>query len=66
MSKEEPASLDIKIPMSRREFNDHTAMLDRKKALGEKMSEKGTPTMTDEDRERLDAALAKSQETRGK
>ncbi|TSD04465.1 MAG: hypothetical protein Greene071436_142 [Parcubacteria group bacterium Greene0714_36] len=66
MSKEELASLGINVPMSRVEFNNHVAMLDRKKALGEKMSEKETPTMTDEDRERLDAALAKSQETRGK
>ena len=66
VSKEELASLGINISMSRGELNKHLAMLERKKALGENLSEKGTPTMTDEDRERLETALAKSQEGGGK
>lgn len=66
VSKEELTALGINIPMSRGELNSHLAMEDRKKALGEKMSEKETPLMTDEDRERLESALAKSQEAGGK
>jgi len=66
VSREELDALGIKASMSRRELNDHLAMLNRKKALGEKLGEKGTPLMMNEDKERMEAALTKSQEPGGK